>query len=157
MNSLPITEDPQPLRFNKHFTVANANAALVLVQKITTDITPRFAQVLKLRDEANELSQNADSNDRLLEIRDELLTLQRELNALQSELERIGCHLKDWRTGLVDFPALLDGREIWLCWHPDETEITHWHEIDTGFRDRQTITAEQIERIAQAAKSEVDE
>ncbi|MGE3181958.1 MAG: DUF2203 domain-containing protein [Phycisphaerae bacterium] len=145
-------EAVQPRRgFEKYFTVEKADAALVLVRRIVQDVVPRFAQVLQLRDEANDLSGSAESGARLLEIREELIDLQQALNTLHAELERIGCALKDWQTGLVDFPAILEGREIWLCWHPNETAITHWHEIDNGFSHRQPLTPAQRLQIAKEA------
>jgi hypothetical protein len=39
----------------------------------------------------------------------------------------------------VDFPALRDGREVYLCWQEGEDEITHWHEIDAGFAGREEL------------------
>jgi hypothetical protein len=47
--------------------------------------------------------------------------------------------LRDLERGLVDFPALRDGREIYLCWEEGEEEIAFWHEPDTGFAGRQPI------------------
>jgi len=47
--------------------------------------------------------------------------------------------LKDYFTGLVDFPSRLDGREVYLCWRFGEDEIAHWHELDAGFAGRQKI------------------
>ena len=50
-----------------------------------------------------------------------------------------GCYLKDLDSGLVDFPTLWEGREVYLCWKLGETEVGHWHEIEAGFRGRQPI------------------
>jgi len=54
-------------------------------------------------------------------------------------LRRFGCELKGVRQGLVDFPALRDGREVYLCWQYDEPEIAFWHEVDAGFAGRQPL------------------
>lgn len=56
------------------------------------------------------------------------------------EVEIIGVHVKDFRNGLVDFPYEHDGRIIYLCWKPDEDEISWWHEVDAGFAGRQPLT-----------------
>jgi hypothetical protein len=48
--------------------------------------------------------------------------------------------LRDLERGLVDFPALRDGREIYLCWEEGEDEIAFWHEPDTGFAGRKPLT-----------------
>jgi hypothetical protein len=51
-----------------------------------------------------------------------------------------GVALRDIGTGLIDFPALANGRPIWLCWRLGEGEIGWWHEADTGFDNRQRLT-----------------
>jgi hypothetical protein len=58
------------------------------------------------------------------------------------EIEFVGVHVKDLRTGLIDFPYDRDGRIVYLCWKPDEDEIGWWHEIDAGFAGRQPLTDE---------------
>lgn len=55
------------------------------------------------------------------------------------EVESTGVLVKDYRTGLCDFPHLKDGRVIYLCWKMDEEEINYWHEIDAGFAGRQLL------------------
>jgi len=55
------------------------------------------------------------------------------------ELEKLGIELKDPFTGLVDFRAMMDGREVYLCWRMDEAEVAHWHELDTGFAGRKKL------------------
>ncbi len=56
------------------------------------------------------------------------------------EIEFLGVHVKDFRSGLVDFPYERDGRIIYLCWRLDEDEIEWWHERDSGFAGRQPLT-----------------
>jgi hypothetical protein len=58
------------------------------------------------------------------------------------EIEYLGVLVKDYRTGLVDFPYEHEGRIVYLCWRPDEDEIRWWHETDTGFSGRQPLTDE---------------
>jgi hypothetical protein len=58
------------------------------------------------------------------------------------EIEYLGVVLKDFRSGLVDFPYDRDGRIVYLCWKPDEDEIDWWHETDAGFAGRQPLTDE---------------
>jgi hypothetical protein len=61
---------------------------------------------------------------------------------LKTELERIeeiGVLVKDLDTGLVDFPTLLEDREVYLCWRVDESDIGHWHGVDEGFAGRKAI------------------
>ena len=62
-----------------------------------------------------------------------------ELQAAAGELDAVEVVVRDLERGLVDFPALRDGREVYLCWEEGEDEITHWHEIDAGFSGRQEL------------------
>ena len=50
-----------------------------------------------------------------------------------------GVIVRDAQTGLLDFPAVRDGEEIYLCWRLGEDEIGHWHSRDTGFSGRQPL------------------
>jgi hypothetical protein len=47
--------------------------------------------------------------------------------------------VRDLERGLVDFPGLREGREIYLCWEEGEPEVAHWHETDAGFSGRQDL------------------
>lgn len=49
--------------------------------------------------------------------------------------------------GLVDFPTTWKGRWVYLCWHPGESEIQAWHEVDGGFAGRRPLTDEQARRM----------
>jgi hypothetical protein len=66
---------------------------------------------------------------------DAFLELQRAVGALD-EREIV---LRDLERGLVDFPSLLDGREVYLCWVDGEADIGFWHELDAGYRGRQPL------------------
>mgnify|MGYP001178996948 CR=1 FL=1 len=55
------------------------------------------------------------------------------------ELESIGCFVKNLETGLVDFLSYFEGREIFFCWKLGETNVTHWHELDSGYTGRKKI------------------
>jgi len=62
-----------------------------------------------------------------------------ELRALLGELETEGVVVRDLDRGLVDFPALMEGREVFLCWEAGEDEVSHWHELEEGYRGRQPL------------------
>ena len=47
--------------------------------------------------------------------------------------------LRDLDRGLVDFPAIRDEREVYLCWVEGEDEIAYWHDLDAGFAGRQEL------------------
>ena len=58
---------------------------------------------------------------------------------LIQEIESIGCEIKGVREGLIDFPSIREGREVYLCWRMPEKEICFWHGLDAGFSGRQPI------------------
>ncbi|HMD19442.1 MAG TPA: DUF2203 domain-containing protein [Alloacidobacterium sp.] len=56
-----------------------------------------------------------------------------------AEIDAIGVQVKDLDTGLLDFPHLIDGEIVLLCWKMGETRIDYWHTVDAGFRGRQPL------------------
>lgn len=54
-------------------------------------------------------------------------------------LEEIGCLVKDLDIGLIDFPALYRGKEVYLCWRLGEADIGFWHPVEEGFAGRRAI------------------
>jgi hypothetical protein len=57
-------------------------------------------------------------------------------------LEELEVLVRDIHRGIVDFPSLMDGREVYLCWHLGEPEIAHWHELESGFAGRRPLDRE---------------
>ena len=55
------------------------------------------------------------------------------------QLEALEIVLRDLERGLVDFPALIDGREVYLCWLLDEPAVGHWHAVESGFAGRRPL------------------
>ena len=69
---------------------------------------------------------------------------------LQGTLQEIaanGCLVKDLDIGLVDFPCLMDDREIYLCWKLGEPKIGFWHDVEEGFGGRKPLDKEFLDRI----------
>ncbi len=56
-----------------------------------------------------------------------------------AEIDELGITVKDLDMGLIDFPCLRDGREVYLCWKLGEPGIDWWHEIDAGYAGRQPL------------------
>jgi hypothetical protein len=61
------------------------------------------------------------------------------LRAAIEQLQETGCVVKDLDIGLVDFPTLLRGVEVYLCWKLGEPAIEYWHGVEEGFRGRKAI------------------
>src|SRR5215216_736257 len=55
------------------------------------------------------------------------------------QLEQLDIVVRELERGLVDFPALIDGREVYLCWLLDEPMVTHWHGVESGFAGRRPL------------------
>jgi len=66
--------------------------------------------------------------------------VQRAKDSLQ-EIDAIGVQVKDLDTGLLDFPCILEGETVLLCWKRGEPRIDFWHHLEDGFRGRQPIDA----------------
>lgn len=131
----------------KYFTVPEANATLPLVGAIVKDIADLASQ---LRDRHERVQRLAGSpKGRMAEAyEEELVLFQQEQQRCEdrmreyvTELTSLGVELKDYYTGLIDFPAWMDGHEVYLCWRLGEPEVAHWHELDTGFAGRQKLKA----------------
>jgi hypothetical protein len=61
------------------------------------------------------------------------------LKTATERIEEMGVLVKDLDVGLVDFPTLFRGEEVYLCWRMDEDDIDHWHGVQEGFRGRRPI------------------
>lgn len=120
------------------FTVEQANRALPLIQRITSDVVAQYQQLEHLQRKRKKLLR-LDRREEVAELDARAATGADRLNELIDELAAIGCELKDWENGLVDLPALHDGREVYLCWKLGEPTISHWHELHAGAIGRQTI------------------
>lgn len=62
-----------------------------------------------------------------------------ELSRAVEELQAVDVVLRDIDRGLVDFPSIRDGEEVYLCWLVEEAEIGYWHEPDAGFAGRRPL------------------
>ena len=134
----------------KYFSVAEANATLPLVRSIVKDIT-ELAVGLRERHERLTRLGGGDRGVVADAYQEELQTLQQDLDRAQDqmkdyvqELHALGVELKDYYTGLIDFPAWRHGHEVYLCWRLGEPEVAHWHELDAGFAGRQKLSTEEV-------------
>ena len=69
----------------------------------------------------------------------EVLNTTRRFQEILDRIEARGCHLKGLDPGLVDFPHLRNGKEVYLCWRMGEKNIRYWHDIEAGFEGRQPL------------------
>lgn len=114
------------------YSVEQANRSLPLVRRIVADILTH-GQRLRSVGESPEQPIDLDCMERLND----------EVARLVLELESLGCFYKGWdfQVALVDFPAVIDGREVLLCWRSDETAVTWYHDYEQGYAGRRPIPA----------------
>lgn len=62
-----------------------------------------------------------------------------EIVAIINRIEGHGCVVKDVDLGLLDFPALREGRPVFLCWKSGEPSIAYWHRADETYADRKEL------------------
>jgi hypothetical protein len=121
----------------RHYTVEEANALLPNVKPLLQKL--RDAKDLLVDDEAHEtLSEAAPGNgggDPGRQVGEAFL----EVRQLLAALEDAGIVVRDIDRGLIDFPAVRDGTEVYLCWELGEDDVTFWHDLDSGYRGRQPL------------------
>ena len=118
----------------KYFTPAEARRTLPLVKKIVKDILDTSREMRLL---AEELNGKVESDP-------DIQKLGADIESFLAELEEIGCFFKDWNftMGLVDFPGVIDDREVFLCWKSDEDDIRFYHDVQEGYAGRKPIPEE---------------
>ena len=110
----------------KVFTVEEANARLPLVRVIVQDLMKLAVEVTDRKDRLNMLARGRSSNtsdvyqSEVEQIEQELEKDTERLNGFLRELLDLGVEPKSAIEGLVDFPALIDGKLAYLCWKFDE-------------------------------------
>lgn len=159
MSTPQANDTPQAARL---FTVEEANTMMPLVRAIVTDLSRLSHDVVERRERVEFLRARRDPGNRdpyseeLAQIEDELEKQTRELQSYVEELRALGIEPKDGLNGIIDFPAKLDGRLVYLCWRLGEPEVLFWHEIDGGFAGRQPLTAGTLSGTDAGGISDVD-
>lgn len=122
------------------FTLEQAHRALPLVKRIVADIVAQYRQLERLQTLRRKwLTQGREGAAAKLDRR--AAEGAARLNDLINEVNAIGCVVKDWEAGMVDFRTVHDGREVLLCWKLGEDRIRHWHEANAGASARRPIDA----------------
>lgn len=133
--SATMARGPKPGK--KYFTLGEANRSLPYVSRIIEDLTACYGRVVDFR----RRMESPSANDNREQLEGDYESAMDQLSSLVDELQQVGVELKDFEKGLLDFPAVHEGREIYLCWHRGESTVHSWHEIDAGFSGRQDATA----------------
>jgi hypothetical protein len=122
----------------RYFTLEEANNTLEEIRPMMDEIQSIRQAILENQPEAWPAVERAAGNGGSHSA--SLLALDfGRLDDLVHEIMDTGVLIKDLDTGLVDFPALRNGQEVYLCWQYGEPRIDFWHEIEAGFAGRQPI------------------
>ena len=123
---------------SKYYTPKEANETLVIIRPMLEEMM-RIGQ--KIRDHQPELwimVQKSAGNGGNPELSRLLKDFDR-LDEFIHKIQDMSIHIKDLLSGLIDFPAWHEGREVYLCWQSGEGNVEHWHEVEAGFSGRQLI------------------
>ena len=134
----------------RYFTVAQANRMLPLLRSIVRDIVESAAELQSRQETLRSLGDPEclpeEKAQQWWDLRRELERGAARIEEFLDELRELGVEFKGW-DGLVDFPAIMGDREVYLCWKLGEPEVAHWHEVDAGFAGRRKLTGEEPIRV----------
>jgi hypothetical protein len=125
------------MKHTRHYTLEEANASLAWVQEAIASL--REARQGLSDEEAREaLAEAGPQNgggDPGRVVSEAFL----QLRAALAQFQEADVVLRDLDRGLVDFPAIRDDREVYLCWLEGEDEIAYWHDLEAGFAGREPL------------------
>jgi hypothetical protein len=136
----------------KRFTLTEASRLLPEIEKLIRDAVSLKSRYQDAERDLQSFTQRVAmaggmmiDRDRAMELRSARDRHGERLRAVVEHIHEYGCLVKDLDTGLIDFPTLFRGREVYLCWRLGEERIAHWHGVDEGFAGRKPIDADFLE------------
>ncbi len=125
-------------QFTRHYTRDEARAQLPEIRVWLEEIQRLRRELLQLEQRLGSImAPGTDAGGQT--VNDQARTTAR-IHELLREFTRREIFIKDPDRGLVDFPAIVGGREVFLCWELDDEDIEFWHDIDSGFAGRERLT-----------------
>lgn len=122
----------------RYFTLSEANETLNIIRPLMDEVQAIRKKILTNQPEAWPAIEKSAGNGGNKALSAMVQDFER-LDALVHQIQETGVQIKDVNMGLLDFPALRDGQEVYLCWKHGEDGIAFWHEIEAGFAGRQPI------------------
>jgi hypothetical protein len=130
----------------KRFTLEEAQRLLPDVERLlrtAIEAKTRYQEAERTIQETNErimlLGGVLLDRDRMVDTKHRREEAAATLRSAIEGVQEMGCLVKDLDIGLVDFPTLFRGTEVYLCWKIGEPGIDYWHGVDEGFRGRKAI------------------
>jgi len=124
-------------RFQKHYTREEARGLLGQIRQWLKKAADLRRQLQ--RSESRMVGLMAPGCDLGGELVNRWVRTMADLDAVLREFQRREIQIKDLDRGLLDFPAIVDGHEVFLCWEQDEEDIEFWHELDAGYAGRERL------------------
>jgi hypothetical protein len=130
----------------RFYAIDEANAALPEVERILIALRDQREELIALRDRVVDATPDdgeTPTTGAAEQIRLLRLGMQGLIDQMQAGVARLvdmDITLRDISAGLIDFPALVTGRPIWLCWRLGEDDVAHWHPHDEGFDSRRPLS-----------------
>jgi len=124
------------------FSVEDANRTLPLVRRIVSDAVRDYWRWQEKVREYEEVAANRlvnQPNEDADRLEREAQQIASDIDGYMAEIRELGVEMKGFDTGLVDFPAEMDGRPVLLCWQLGEESVQYWHEEDAGFAGRRPL------------------
>jgi hypothetical protein len=122
----------------RYFTLQEANETLNLIRPLMDEVQNIRQKILQNQPEAWPAIEKSVGNGGNRALSNMVQDFEK-LEALVHQIQDMDVLIKDINLGLLDFPALKDGREVYLCWQHGEGDIAFWHEVEAGFSGRQPI------------------
>ncbi len=122
----------------KTFTLSEANEALQTIRPLMDEVMRIRRRILADQPEIWSAVEKSAGNGGNPTVSKLVFDFER-FDLLIHKIHDTGAQIKDINIGLLDFPALKDGREVCLCWKYGETDIAYWHEVEDGYAGRQSI------------------
>lgn len=122
-----------------YFTLQQANEALNIIRPLMDEVQAIREKIMSTQPDAWAAIEKSVGNGGSRALSQIVQDFEK-LDALVHQILDTGVLIKDVNIGLLDFPALKDGREVYLCWQYGEGDIAFWHEIEAGYAGRQPIS-----------------
>jgi len=128
-----------------YFTIDDANRVIPWLEERLQSMTSLNETIGRLRSDLGTLVQkrtsngHGDTDEEVMSNYKETDVATNKLRSLVKEISDAGIILRNIERGLIDFPSVREGREVYLCWVWGEPSIQFWHEINTGFLGRQAL------------------
>ncbi len=124
-------------QFKKHYTRDEARAMLPQARKWLEQVRAAQAAMSKCDDRIVQISRGGE--DVGGNSVNEMIRSMAALRDVAMQLAANEIQIKDLERGLVDFPAIIGGKEVFLCWEDGEEDIEHWHDLDAGYAGREPL------------------